>query len=133
MPGSFTIDGDEVRKWISSDLTYTKEDREVQIRRILGLARIALSNGYHPIISSVYMTREIARKAALEKIALVEIIRPLEEIRKIRPLYTEGTNVVGVNFLSDSIDGMKISNKGDDRFQTEIKNVIANLRSQDES
>ena len=79
------------------------------------------------------MTRKIAHKAALEKIALVEVIRPLEEIRKIRPLYTEGTNVVGVDFLSDSIDCMKIANNGDDMFQTEIKNVIANLRSQDES
>lgn len=132
MTKSFIIDGDEVRKHISSDLGYTKEDREVQLRRILGLAQIVISNGYYPIISSVYMTREIAREAVLEKIAFVEVTRPLAEIRKIRPLYTENSNVVGVDFFSDSIDCMKIANTGDKKFQTEIENVIARLGTQDE-
>ena len=40
---SFLIDGDEVRKYLSSDLDYTTESRILQCRRLYGIAKISLA------------------------------------------------------------------------------------------
>ncbi|MDC3296240.1 adenylyl-sulfate kinase, partial [Candidatus Pelagibacter sp.] len=50
---SFLIDGDVVRDLISFDLGYKKSDRIKQNKRVLGIAKIVIKNGYYPIISSV--------------------------------------------------------------------------------
>ena len=56
---SFIIDGDEVRKLVSYDLGYKKSDRINQNKRVLGLAKIVIKNGYFPIISSVYLDPKV--------------------------------------------------------------------------
>ena len=43
---SVIIDGDKVRKYISSDLNYTKKDRSIQIQRVLGLAKFLIEQDY---------------------------------------------------------------------------------------
>lgn len=72
---SFLIDGDEVRKLISFDLGYKKSDRVKQNKRVLGLAKIVIKNGYFPIISSVYLDPKIFRQAKKAKIRVVNVIR----------------------------------------------------------
>lgn len=72
---SFIIDGDEVRKLISFDLGYKKSDRVKQNKRVLGLAKIVIKNGYFPIISSVYLDPKIFRQAKKAKIRVVNVIR----------------------------------------------------------
>ena len=52
---SFLIDGDLFRSLISFDLGYSKADRTQQNKRVLGLAKIVIKNGYFPVISSVYL------------------------------------------------------------------------------
>ena len=59
---SITIDGDDVRKFLSFDLGYSISDRKVQIRRILGLAKISLKSNLFPIISTVYMDKHVAKQ-----------------------------------------------------------------------
>ena len=54
---AFVIDGDEVRKLISHDLGYSSSDRDIQIKRVLGLAEIAINNCQIPIISTVTMSK----------------------------------------------------------------------------
>ena len=45
---SFFIDGDVVRRYISTDLEYTEADREIQIGRILGISLLAMDNQMVP-------------------------------------------------------------------------------------
>ena len=71
----FIIDGDEVRKFISYDLSYKKSDRIKQNKRVLGLAKIAIKNGYFPIISSVYLDPKIFNEAKKNKIRIVNVLR----------------------------------------------------------
>ena len=72
---SFIIDGDEVRKFISFDLGYKKSDRIKQNKRVLGIAKIVMKNGYYPIISSVYLDPKIFIEAKKFKIRVVNILR----------------------------------------------------------
>ena len=72
---SFIIDGDEVRKYISYDLGYKKSDRVIQNKRVLGIAKIAIKNGYYPIVSSVYLDPKIFNEAKKIKIRVVNILR----------------------------------------------------------
>ena len=59
---SFLIDGDEVRKFISFDLGYSESDREIQIKRVLGLAEIAIKNDRVPLVSTVTMSKEVSQR-----------------------------------------------------------------------
>ena len=56
---SFIIDGDDLRELISFDLGFSKSDREIQIKRVMGLAEIAIKNNQVPIVSTVTMSEEI--------------------------------------------------------------------------
>ena len=49
---SFVIDGDMVRKFVSTDLAYSATDRKKQILRIFGIGKIAIENQMFPIMSS---------------------------------------------------------------------------------
>ena len=60
----FIIDGDVVRKYISFDLKYNLKDREIQINRVLGLAKLALISKLVPIISTVYLNSTTSKKAS---------------------------------------------------------------------
>ena len=71
----FIIDGDEVRKFISYDLGYKKSDRIKQNKRVLGLAKIVIKNGYYPIISSVYLDPEIFIQVKKIKIRIINVLR----------------------------------------------------------
>ena len=88
----FIIDGDEVRKLISFDLSYNKSDRIKQNKRVLGLAKIAIKNGYYPIISSVYLDPKIFIEAKKVKIRVINVFRSKNFInQKLR----NKKNVVG--------------------------------------
>ena len=50
---SFIVDGDFVRSKISFDLGYSKKDRIIQNKRVLGIAKMVIKNNYFPIISSI--------------------------------------------------------------------------------
>ena len=71
----FIIDGDEVRKFISYDLGYKKSDRIIQNKRVLGIAKLTIKNGYYPIISGVYLDPKVAAEAKKAKIRVVNVFR----------------------------------------------------------
>ncbi|RLG55274.1 MAG: adenylyl-sulfate kinase [Thermoproteota archaeon] len=52
------LDGDEVRRWLSSDLGFTREDREKHLTRVAHLCRILARNGIAVIASFVSPYRE---------------------------------------------------------------------------
>ena len=73
---SFLIDGDEFRRLISFDLGYKLSDRVKQNKRVMGLAKIVIKNGFYPIISSVYLDPKIFREAKINSIRVVNIVAP---------------------------------------------------------
>ena len=89
---SFIIDGDEVRKFISFDLGYKKSDRIKQNKRVLGIAKIVMKNGYYPIISSVYLDPKIFLEAKKKKIRVINV---LASDKRINRKLLNKKNIVG--------------------------------------
>ena len=74
------LDGDEIRKAISSDLGYTLEGRNTHMRRIADLCRIISDNGIHAIAcvaSPTGKSRDYARKN-LQNIIIAYAKCPIE-------------------------------------------------------
>ena len=106
---SFIIDGDEVRKLISFDLGYKKSDRIKQNKRVLGLAKIAIKNGYYPIISSVYLDSKVFLQAKKNKIRVVNIVGAKNRIN--RKLINK-KNIVGKHIKQPKIKCEILENNG---------------------
>tara|TARA_B100000579_G_C22715242_1_gene796567 strand:- start:499 stop:957 length:459 start_codon:yes stop_codon:yes gene_type:complete len=124
MSNTFVLDGDEVRKYISTDLGYELKDRSVQINRLFGIAKIILKNNYIPIISSVYMNNIISGQLDLEGIALIKIERDYEDLVKIRKIYKKDKNVIGKDLDIENIFCKKIFNNGTEDFIHKINDII---------
>lgn len=124
MNNTFVLDGDEVRKHISTDLGYELEDRSVQINRLLGIAKIILKNNYIPIISSVYMNNIVSAKLDSEDIVLIRIERDFEDLIKIRKIYKNENNVIGKDLGIEKVSCKKIYNSGTEEFIRKIDEIV---------
>ena len=71
---AFIIDGDVVRDLISFDLGYKKSDRIKQNKRVLGIAKMVIKNGYYPIISSVYLDPKVSENAKKNDIRIINVV-----------------------------------------------------------
>lgn len=121
---SFLIDGDEVRKFISFDLGYSESDREIQIKRVLGLAEIAIKNDRVPLVSTVTMSKEVSQRCNQLSFEMAHIIRPMDQLRKLRDLYETEQNVVGVDIQQKDLGIRRIYNYGDENFEGVIKGFV---------
>jgi len=121
---SIILDGDEIRKYISIDLEYAIKDREIQIKRIFGMAKISILSNIFPIISSVYMNNFILQKAGSEKIIIIKIDRSMSQAKKKNNTYKEKKNVVGVDLLYEKLTTKKIYNTGDKDFCKQLDLLI---------
>mgnify|MGYP006184148111 FL=1 len=79
---AFIIDGDVVRDLISFDLGYKKADRTKQNKRVLGIAKIVIKNGYYPIISSVYLDPKISESAKKNGIKIINVVTTNKRVNK---------------------------------------------------
>ena len=120
----FLIDGDDVRKLVSFDLGYSLSERIVQVSRVLGIAQIALSNHQFPIISTVSMNKEIYHKCSNIGIDVVQIIRPIHQLHKVRNIYENEPNVVGKSILQVELHTNKLHNDGDQKFEDLINAYV---------
>jgi len=78
------VDGDEIRKMVSSDLGYTAAERNEHMKRVAGICKIISENGVIAIASVASPTessREYA-KGVLKKMLLVYVKCPFEICRK---------------------------------------------------
>tara|TARA_Y100000310_G_scaffold267407_1_gene279391 strand:+ start:12766 stop:13299 length:534 start_codon:yes stop_codon:yes gene_type:complete len=78
------LDGDEMRKTISADLGYSKEERNEHMKRVANLCKEKSQEGAFTIASVASPTeqsREYARKV-LDKILIVYVKCPLEVCQK---------------------------------------------------
>ena len=81
------LDGDEVRKQLSPDLGFTKNDRETHARRVVYLSRLLAKNGIITLVSLIapYRAfREYARKEIADYVE-VYVKTPLETCIKRDP------------------------------------------------
>ena len=121
---SFLIDGDDVRKFVSFDLGYSETDREVQIKRVLGFAEIAIKNGRVPVVSTVTMSEEIFQRCNQLCFEMAHVIRPVDQLREVRDIYEEGRNVVGIDIQQKDLGIQKLFNTGDENFEGVVKRFV---------
>ena len=121
---AFIIDGDDVRELISFDLGFSKSDREIQIKRVMGLAEIAIKNNQVPIVSTVTMSEGIHRRCHQLGIGVVNIVRPLDQLHKVREIYATQSNVVGKDIKEYASETMKLYNNGTAEFEDGIKDFV---------
>lgn len=79
---SFIIDGDIVRDLISFDLGYKKSDRIKQNKRVLGIAKMVIKNGYYPIVSSVYLDPKISKNIKKNGIRIINVATNNKRVNK---------------------------------------------------
>tara|TARA_B100002003_G_C13900207_1_gene438606 strand:- start:169 stop:621 length:453 start_codon:yes stop_codon:yes gene_type:complete len=120
----FIIDGDVVRKYISFDLKYNLKDREIQINRVLGLAKLALISKLVPIISTVYLNSTTSKKASKIGIKIIKIERNMFKIFKSHPTYKNKKNVVGRDIKYKNIKSKVIFNDTRKKFCLKLKKLI---------
>jgi cellulose biosynthesis protein BcsQ len=123
---TFVIDGDVVRRHISTDLGYTEADREIQIGRILGISLLAMDNQIAPIASSVFMNKKTLASATKAGIKVVEICRSRNDLVQVRNLYDDkNDNVVGASISLPCLPTTKIENTKLDAFLEAIEQLVA--------
>jgi len=120
------IDGDVVRKYISFDLGYSKQERDKQIKRVYGIAKIAIKSKLFPIIAVLWMNNEVAKMAKLHGIKIVKIERDLKKIIKNHKTYKNKKNVVSVDIDYPIIKTKlkKVFNTGDKSFYSVLRKLI---------
>lgn len=112
---SIIIDGDAVRKYISFDLKYTKKHRDIQIKRIYGVAKIAIKSGLFPIISSAWMNKIILKKA---KSIGIKVIRINYSNTNKKLFYRKiKKNIVGYDIFYENFKTDEIINLKDNTFK----------------
>jgi len=67
------LDGDEVRKWLSPEAGFTKEDRERHLRRVIYVSKLLARNGVIVIATFVSPYRKIRNEARKEIKNFVEV------------------------------------------------------------
>lgn len=98
------VDGDDVRRHISTDLGFSKTDRLVNSQRIAWIAKLLARNGVMAIVASVSPYREgrdeARRNATAEGLTFVEIYAncsvAIASQRDDKGLYGKKTDVTGV-------------------------------------
>jgi len=90
------LDGDEVRRQLSPDLGFTKNDREMHARRVVYLSKLLAKNGIVSLVSLIAPYRSFRENARKEIVDYVEVYvkTPLETCIKRDPkgLYKKALN-----------------------------------------
>jgi len=85
------LDGDEIRKGLSSDLGFDRVSREAHAGRVTYVAKVLARNGVIPIVAliSPYRTSRARARAEISRFVEVYINTPLEvcEQRDVKGLY----------------------------------------------
>ena len=127
---SILIDGDLVRKYISTDLGYYKKDREIQISRIFGISKLSILSKKFPIASSVYFNKRMKTYCLKNNILPIKVQRDnFNKIIKKHKTYKNKKNVVGKDIFYDNFKTEKIINnpKKDLRKNLKLIEVIKGI------
>jgi adenylylsulfate kinase len=87
------LDGDAVRTQLSSDLDFSRKDRDTNIMRIAFVARLLVRNGVMVLVAAVSPFRETRdrARAAIGNVVEVHVATPLTECvrRDVKGLYAK--------------------------------------------
>jgi len=122
--GGFLIDGDDVRRLINTELGYSAADRKVQTAKLLGIAELCLLNGFYPIVSSVTMNIDLAKRCKILDIEVVKIERPFSQLKAVRKIYSEEKDVVGIDIELKELGLPKIQNDGTHAFERAVLKYV---------
>ena len=124
IPNAFVVDGDDVRKYVSTDLSYSEIDRKVQTNRILGISKIVIQNKMFPIISTVTMQSDLLSECNKLQIEVVLLNRPMDQIYQVREIYKNRSNVVGKDIMLEKFDTRTLANDGTDKFEKRLRELF---------
>lgn len=121
---SIIVDGDNVRKWVSTDLEYSKKDRETQINRIFGISKIIMESNFFPIASSVYFNNKILKLCLNNKILVYRIERlNFDIIKKNHKTYKNIHDVVGEDIVYPKLKTKIIVNDNTTNFNKHLLKI----------
>ena len=123
---SFLIDGDIVRKNVSFDLSFSKEDRSKQCERLIGISKIALKNNCFPIVTSAYLTKKNNKDLIKKKIAVIKIIRSKKYVYRKKTYKLNKKNIVGKDILFEKFKFVKFYNNKN--YIKNIDKLLKNLK-----
>ena len=124
IPNAFVVDGDDVRKYISMDLSYSESDRKVQIKRILGISKIVIENNMFPIISTVTMQSDLLSECNKLQIEVILLNRSMDQIHQVREIYKNESNVVGKDIFLQKFDTRILTNDGTINFNKRLRDLF---------
>ena len=114
---SILVDGDNIRKLISTDLGYSKKDREIQIKRIFGICKIIIASKKIPIASSVYFNKELSQLCNKHSIIPIFVERTnFHKIIKKHKTYKNKKNIVGRDIFYSKFRKIKLINDNTSSF-----------------
>ena len=118
---SILVDGDNVRKLVSTDLGYSKKDREIQIKRVFGISKIIIESEKFPIISTVYFNKKNNELCKKNKIILIMLVRDnFKKIKKNHKTYKNKIDVVGNDIFFEKFKKLKLINDNTSFFYKKI-------------
>ena len=123
---SFLIDGDIVRKNVSFDLSFSKEDRSKQCERLIGISNIAIKNRCFPIITSAYLTKKNNKDLIKKKIVVIKIIRSKKYVFRKKTYKLNKKNIVGKDILFEKFKFKKFYNNMN--YKKNIDKLLNNLK-----
>ena len=124
IPNAFVVDGDDIRKYVSTDLSYSEIDRKVQTNRVLGISKIVIQNKMFPIISTVTMQSDLLGECNKLQIEVVLLSRPMDQIYQVREIYKSKSNVVGKDIVLKKFDTTALTNDGTNNFDKLLREVF---------
>ena len=124
IPNAFVVDGDDVRKYISVDLSYSESDRKVQIKRVLGVSKIVIENNMFPIISTVTMQSDLLSECNKLQIEVILLNRSMDQIHQVREIYKNESNVVGKDIFLQKFDTRILTNDGTINFNKRLRDLF---------
>jgi adenylyl-sulfate kinase len=87
------LDGDEVREHLSKGLTFSKEDRDINIRRIGWVAKVLARNGVVAVTAAISPYRDLRdeMRAQMDNFVEIYVATPFEvcEDRDVKGLYAK--------------------------------------------
>ena len=73
------------------------------------------------------MSHDLVLKCANEKILVIQIKRPFEQLRKVRNLYVEEKNVVGVDLPLANLNTSTLENDGTCNFELMLIDYVKSV------
>ena len=131
---SIIVDGDEVRKHITTKLGYSSKDRKENSLMIIKLCSFLESSGFNVIcpILSIFPQHQKKNRKIFKKYYQIYIEARKEDIvsRNKKKIYSLKKNVVGkdIKFPKPYKNNLTIINKFDQAYKKNIKKIISLIK-----